>query len=112
MFKSEGEPLIRLTSDQYSFEDNKIILNNLSLPFQEVKDNSFTIRYKHAPQFHIIEMKRDTMQSFLWSSSQGEVNQNMPVSAIARRSHYQLSAQNLNGDRLLDNSYTIKQCEK
>lgn len=112
MFKSTSEPLIRLKEgEHFTIEKNKIIFITSSFPFQEIAQNNFTIRYLHAPQFHVIEMKRDTMQSYLWSSQQ-EVNQNMPVSAVARRSHFQLSAQNLNGDRLLDNSYQDNICEQ
>lgn len=110
LFKSISQPLQRLVKDtDYTIENNIIKFEtSLTLPFNEVEQNNITIRYKHAPQFHVIEMKRDTMQTFKWEGN--EVNQNMPISAIARRSHYQLTAQNLAGDRLIDNSFTEHKC--
>lgn len=110
MFVSVDEPLRRLIKDtDFTFEDNKIIFNISSYPLPSVEENNITVRYKHAPQFHVIEMKRDTMQTFKWE--QGEQNQNMPISAIARRAHYQLTANNLAGDRLLDNSFIEHKCQ-
>lgn len=106
LFQGINQPLIKLVEGvDYTVVKNAIKFEDtLEFPFEAIEDNSITIRYKHAPQFHVIEMKRDTMQTFNWEGK--EVDQNMPTSAIARRAHYQLSAQNLSGDRLLDNSYT------
>ena len=54
-------------------------------------------------------MKREDIQSFIWTDR--ENLQNLPIAAIARKAHYQLSAQNLAGDRLIDNSFElIKPC--
>jgi len=105
LFISVDQPLWRLKeTDDYTFVNNAITFNpDIELPFEDIENNNITIRYKHAPQFHVIEMKRDTMQSYKWTNQ--EVNQDMPVSAIARRAHYQLRAQNLAGDRLIDNSF-------
>ena len=106
LFQGTNTALKRLQQNvDYTVERNALRFNSdLILLFNEVEQNSITIRYKHSPQFHIIEMKRDTMQTYNWTDR--EIDQNMPVSAIARRAHYQLSAQNLLKDRLLDNSYT------
>lgn len=112
LFKTINEPLQRLQPEiDFTIKDNVIKFNSsLTLPFPQIDLNSITIRYKHAPQFHVIEMKRDTMQTFKWSNT--EINQNMPISAIARRAHYQLTAQNLAGDRLLDNSFIDHKCSQ
>lgn len=111
LFVDINQPLRRLKeNDDYTFVNNIITFqSNLQLPFEQIEENNITIRYKHAPQFHVIEMKRDTMQSYKWTNQ--EINQDMPVSAIARRAHYQLSAQNLAGDRLIDNSYIEHKCD-
>ena len=63
-----------------------------------------TIRYIHAPSYHVIEMKRETMQTYRFNTGT-EVLQNMPLSGIGRRAQYILTAPNLQGDNLLDNSY-------
>lgn len=65
---------------------------------------SVSLRYEHYPVFHIIEMKRDTIQSFRLNEGV-EDNQVLPISGYARRAHYILDAPNLNGDRLLNNDY-------
>lgn len=92
----------------YKIENNIFELLNLTLLGTDTatKNTSFTIRYKHAPEFHVIEMKRETIQSFEWRGA--EKLNNLPISAIARRAHYQLKANNLLGDRLIDNSYDDK----
>lgn len=109
LFKGDEEPLQRLELNvDYSVDGNKLVLLNNSLLGTDTgaKNTSFTIRYKHAPEFHVIEMKRETMQTFEWQGN--EKLKHMPVSAIARRAHYQLKANNLLGDRLIDNSYEDK----
>jgi hypothetical protein len=110
LYVSQKQPLKRLVLNvDYVIVDNVVrfsesfILANTT-NFVSGESSSITIRYQHAPQFHVIEMKRDTMQTYVWSGGV-ENNQNMPVSAMARRSHYQLSAENLSGDRFINNSY-------
>lgn len=110
MFQGINSPLLRLVEGvDYTIRDNVINLLKQDLPFADPSENNITIKYKHAPQFHVIEMKRDTMQTFSWDF-QGEKVQQMPVSAIGRRSHYQLSAQNLEKNRLINNSFEEKPC--
>lgn len=107
MFVASDEPLLRLIEEtDFTIEGSTFKLTNFDLLGSDInaEDTSFTIRYKHAPEFHVIEMRRETMQTFEWRGT--ERLQNMPVSAIARRAHYQLKANNLLGDRLIDNSYT------
>lgn len=112
LFVGDNQLLKRLVlNEDYLITDNIIrfseqFIQSNNIAFSEGSLSSITIRYKHAPQFHVIEMKRDTMQTFHQNVKQ-EMNQNMPISAIARRAHYQLTAQNLNGDRLLNNSYKL-----
>jgi len=106
MFVATDEPLLRLIEGaDFTIEGSIFKLTNLDLLGSDStgENTSFTIRYKHAPEFHVIEMRRETMQTFEWRGT--ERLQSMPVSAIARRAHYQLKANNLLGDRLIDNSY-------
>lgn len=107
MYSAANSPLIRLKEGiDYTVDKNIIRLKNTTLITEDPNqiDVSITVRYKHAPEFHVIEVKRETMQTFEWQNQ--EVLRHMPVSAIARRAHYQLQAANLAGDRLLNNSYT------
>lgn len=71
---------------------------------------SVTVRYKHKPVYYVMELKRETMQSFKYQEGR-EIQQDMPLSALGKRAHYLLNAPNLNGTRLLDNSYEETNCE-
>jgi hypothetical protein len=108
LFVTDILPLRKLIQDEdYVVNGQTIEIINSDLIGLDVdpKDVSFTIRYKHAPSFCVIELKRETMPTFELKSGV-EVLNKMPISAIARRTHYQLTAPNLQGDRLLNNSYT------
>jgi hypothetical protein len=88
----------------FLFERNIIkIINPAIVPVQS--QISVTVRYTHAPQYHMIDMKRESMESFELLGSEKLIH--LPVSGTARRAHYILTANNLAGDRLLDNSYSI-----
>lgn len=70
---------------------------------------SVSLRYYHSPQYYVLEMKRETMQSFKYVEGK-EVIQNMPLSAIGRRSHYLLNSPNTANNRFVDNSYEQFEC--
>lgn len=103
LFDGVSSKIRRLEKDKdYSIKRNVIeFSSDLDLPFD--RENSITLRYSHLPQFHVVDMKRETMQTFVWEG--GEKIQKMPISAIARRAHYHLSMENFDQTRLLDNSY-------
>lgn len=76
----------------------------------EVKASlAITLRYYHAPQYYIVEMKRETMQTFKFELGTEKL-QNMPLSGIARRAHYFPEAPNTTNDRFVDNNYTEVVC--
>lgn len=93
---------LALTTD-YTFEYNKIIFNS---SFNSLTNPQMTVRYKHSPQFHIIDFPRETMNTFVTVGGK-EQSVRMPIHAVARRSHYVLDAENFVGDRVLDNSYLV-----
>lgn len=104
LFKGIDQPLQRLVQDvDYTYERNIIkIINPLIVPVQG--EISVSVRYKHAPQYHIIDMKRESMETFTIEKGYEDLK-HLPVSATARRAHYILAANNLAGDRLIDNSF-------
>lgn len=105
-FISTTQKLVRLSAgSDYTIQSNVFTFN----PSLMGDDVSITIRYKHAPAYAVVEMKRDTMQTFKLTE-EGERNQNMPLAAYARRLHYMPDQQNIAGDRLLDNSYDVGSC--
>ncbi len=106
------KPLVYGTDFTYS--DNKIIfltvnlyLDNLSTPSDEL-DISVSVRYKHSPQLHIIDSPRETIQTFINISGEGEEVVSLPVHSIGRRSHYVLNRENYNNSNILDNSVEIE----
>jgi len=104
LFKFAGSknkllPLIEGTD--YDFEDNRILFNN---KFLSANNRKFSIRYKHRPQFHIIDLIRDVMYSDIDDENKLRINERFPVSAVGRRSHYVLDRLNFNEDNLQDNT--------
>ena len=106
-FESNGTPLKKLYENtDYTIVDNIITLSDT---YSTWEDFTISIRYRHEPSFHVIDMVRETMNTII-STSTGEKKTVMPISAVARRSHYVLDEQNYNGDLLLDNSYKHTGC--
>lgn len=100
-FVGVGEALVRLVEGtDYTFTAGNYSIIWLT----PIAGDAVTVRYTHNPTYHVQEMKRETMQSFKMTG-EGEKNQDLPVSAYAKRAHYILDMQNLAGDRLLSNSY-------
>lgn len=104
LFISTSSGIQRLDKSQITIEDNIVKLNPSIVP-NTLNEVSITLRYIHAPTYYIVEMKRETMQTFKYQIG-NELIQHMPLSAMGRRAHYVLTAPNLQGDRLIDNSYS------
>ena len=102
LFGSSDVALIRLeVSVDYTIRNNAIILTS--------KYDSFTnlcvsLRYRHSPMYHVVDLPRDTMVAPIANAAGVPEDLQMPVSAVARRAHYVLDAQNYVGDYLFDNS--------
>lgn len=109
LFISTGEvlkPLIYGTDFTYS--ENKIIFLTASEyidPLVTEQDISIALRYKHAPQFHVIDIPRETVATFNKINGDEEGAFNLPIHAIGRRSHYVLDAQNFDNTRVLNNNH-------
>ena len=111
LFDGVDNPFKRLILDMdYTFEKNVIRLDNKYYDALKTdQDLSITIRYKHSPQFHVIDIPRDIFISTIRYDNNKNVQ--LPIHAIGRRSHYVLTAENLSGTRLVDNSYDINSCD-
>lgn len=110
-FISVNESFQVLESADIEFGPKNLIkLVNANLVASENEDISITLRYFFASSYSIIEMKRETMQSFRYEQG-AEVIQEMPLSAVARRLHLELNAPTLLGGGLLDNNYTEVSCD-
>ena len=66
---------------------------------------SISLRYKHRPVYHIVDLLRDTMLTDIFvDESFGNESFQMPVHAIGKRAHYIVGVGGLNGSELFDNS--------
>ena len=105
MFHSATEKLLLLTEGiDYQITDSKIILDS---KFNEIQDITLSLRYTHAPQYYVIDVKRDVMVATVNDTYTGKRKAQMPISAMGRRAHYVLDRQNFNGDLIYDNSFSI-----
>lgn len=87
----------------YIFDKNIIKLINPAIVAVQ-GSISITIRYVHAPVYYMIDMKRESMETFVVVDGTEKIV-HLPISGTARRAHYIPTANNLNGDRLLSNNY-------
>lgn len=108
MFNKSDEKLILLQEkEDFEIIDGKILLDK---KFDNLEEIQLSLRYIHAPQYYIIDVKRDVMVSISFEVGVGKSKQQMPISAIARRAHYVLDRQNYNSDLIFDNSYKKDVC--
>jgi len=112
LFIEADEKLQRLIeTEDFTFENNIIYLDSKYLSLFEEKDGdlSITLRYIHAPQYYVIDLVREVMVTIIKEKGQDK-SVSLPVSAVGRRGHYVLDAENLSKTRLLDNSYIDDPC--
>lgn len=109
LFISDDEPLQRLIVDNdYTFSRNIIVLSDT---FNTLGDDlTLTIRYKHNPQYHIIDLPRNTISTKVDNGGVEQSPVSLPIHAIGRYSHFVLDAENISGNRLFDNSFTEHTC--
>ncbi len=100
LYKGVSNPIEWLDSSNYEI-DGQIIK---ATPNSKIVDGStLTIRYVHAPTYHVVEIQRESSESFKKEGVQ-DLIQRMPVSAIAKRAHYMLDQKSFNG-QLINNSF-------
>ena len=101
LFESDTLPLRRLIlGTDYTIFKNKLIVSNT----YSITDLKVSIRYSHSPVYHVLEMQRESMETFA-NQNGGEVLLNMPFSFLAKRAHYLINYQNQSSNVLLNNSF-------
>jgi hypothetical protein len=107
LFINDKAKLRQLETSDYTFTKNVFRLNsNITVDPKA----SVTIRYVHSPTFHIIEFKRETLQSFTLIEGNEQLI-DLPISAYAKRAHYHMKPTNLTDDWLLNNDYEVVNTE-
>lgn len=115
VYVGEEQKLQKLEANQYAIENNFIKLyDNVQLPFDpSEKPLTATIRYKHAPTFHIVDFNREYMDNWKVDTS-GHTLQQMPISCSAQKAEYILNQKDINGLGMINNDYEedCNCCEK
>jgi len=107
MFVADNEKLALLSYDEYRIDGDKIYLDD---KFKDIQDITISLRYVHAPQYHVIETTRDVMVSTTFKVGETKKTSQMPISARIRKSHYIIDKENFANDYLFDNSYELDPC--
>lgn len=115
MFLSADEPLKRLERvTDYEVLKNKIIFSQAitdyydTLGYDERGEKievTIVLKYAHSPQFHVIDLVRETITVLNTNDKGKEEAQQMPINAVARRTnHFRIDESPFN-EELFDNSY-------
>lgn len=87
IFNQYDKKLIKLSEEEYELNPNNpysIILKLKELPINGI----VSIYYKHEPEYHVIDLPHEIRASFVKDKPSGKMQQiNLPIQAIARRSH-------------------------
>ena len=100
-----------IEGDDFTITDNIFKLTDKwakSAYFNDEGDSvghSISIRYKHQPVYHVMDIPRDTMVTDIFDDDTDNSKPfQMPVHAIGRRAHYIQGIKGLNDEGLFDNS--------
>ena len=105
LFMGPTEAFKRLVRDvDFTVERNIIkLLPSVQLP--DMDQITASIRYSHAPTFHIMDVTREAVDNFIYDGKKEQV-QYLPVSAMARRAHFIADMENLSSNRIINNDFT------
>lgn len=104
LFKSEAEPLIRLTSDDLTITENIV-----EFPFEyaSLLEPTAAIRYNHRPAFHVVDIARENVYLKAGTNEIPTKRERLPLLYIAKRAHKIEEKINI-GVSQIDNSYDIE----
>ncbi|MFA5704660.1 MAG: hypothetical protein WC982_14245 [Advenella sp.] len=83
----------------YIFSGNQVIFNTLE------SGDSISISYLHELQYHILDLNHDVRNTVVIDNYSREQNVELPISAIARRTHTVINSYEFIGDEIFNNSY-------
>lgn len=107
LFNTESTKLTRLVEGtDFSFQDNII---SFDWKHNTLVDPCVTIRYQHNPTYHVVDIPRESMQSYI---NDGVTKIILPNLVIGKRAHLIKDVENFDGNRLLDNSWLPLTCEE
>lgn len=105
MFEADNAKLVRLTADKYSVKPENLCVVELT-GFTLPANNVLSIDYEAEVSYNVIDQPHDFRSSFSLDDNGKIAENNMPVQAIARKSHIVLGfPTNFAGDNLLNNDW-------
>lgn len=100
LFESPTSKLKLLKKDiDYTFNQNEIVFTTIE------GNRSFSVNYTHQLQYNVLDLNHDVRNTVVLDVKGREKSIEMPISAVARRSHVILNDYSLPGDDLFNNSY-------
>lgn len=111
LYVNDQSKFIQLTENNFDILNQKITLKNIDLPINDFNEIplTLTVRYNHAPTFHILEVNREPLDNFAWTGK-GEKIQYLPGKALAKRTSDIKELVKLRQGKLNDNSYRELNC--
>lgn len=108
-FTDSNQPLTILVEDQdFTIDVNQPNILIFDNKYSQIEDFTVSIRYKHHPSFHVIDLVRDVMVTQMIDKTTGsDVSVYMPIHAVCRRSNYVLDEENISNTYLFDNSFNV-----
>ena len=108
IFNGSANPLQRVSEDQYEINSiNPYVLNlNITNPPNDF-NRVISVRYRHEIQYNVIDLPHEIRSSNIRDNDGRLVKTDLPINAIARRSHLlQVERPDYGNTGIQDNSYT------
>lgn len=101
------EPLVRLNQgSDFTIDATHKNVIKFDAKYVDRENMTVSIRYKYNPSFYVLEFMRELMSTQQVDKATGQdVVKQLPIHAMARRTHYVLNEENSTGTYLHDNSY-------
>lgn len=116
LFESNDKPLKLLNEQDFQVVENRIVLNNwfsthIQDFFGNFKQDDFfltgTIRYKHNPTYHIIDVNREISKNRNRDCAEQVNLKSLPIASVARKTHFILDQPDFIGQSVYDNSHEV-----
>lgn len=85
--------------EDYTYSGNQVVFNTLEY------GDSVTVTYLHELQYHILDLNHDVRNTVILDNYSQEQVKELPISAVARKTHIVINSYEFIGDEIFNNSY-------
>lgn len=105
LFNSDTTKLIKLDPSKYSVNTaNRLVVNLNGVAYPTDFNGAVTIEYDHKIGYNVVDIPHDFRSTFIVNENGQNVEYNMPMNAIAQKTHILIGAPtNYGGTNLLNN---------